>query len=172
MSGDSSRAQRAGNLRDRTPGNPHLRSIGNIIHNPALSQLFKEFLEKTHCWENFAFYVEVASFVLCYDQVKPTSLRLITSHNTETELYRLYHTFIAHDSPYEINLDQTIRSPLVALLTSTVNDRSGVIKSLDEIVDLLKQAQGAVFELLARDSLPKFLSQPEYEFIFRDYGLH
>lgn len=172
MAAGSSEAPKNSSSHDHAPGNPCISGISTIIQNPALSSLFRDFLESMHCWENFAFYLEVMDFIAYYEQIKHTSPRLVISHGALAALYRLYHVFIARGSQWEVNIDQSLRSPLAALLTSVVEDGNERIESLDQVVNLLRQAQSAIFELLASDSLPKFLSRPEYAIIFREYSLH
>jgi aerobic-type carbon monoxide dehydrogenase small subunit (CoxS/CutS family) len=62
--------------------------------------------------------------------------------------------FIARASPCEINIDHAIHSPLVMLVENIVQDGIETIESLDQVVNLLKQAQSAVLELLASVGLP------------------
>jgi len=154
---------------DRPSSSPSVSEISIIVQNPSLSSLFKEFLESTHCWENYAFYLEVSDFIAHYEQIRHDSEELHIDHDALEALYRLYHAFIERGSPWEVNLDQSLRSPLTALLKNATEDESKMIESLDEVVDFLRQAESAVFELLACDSLPKFLSRPEYAVVFREH---
>lgn len=65
-----------------------INGISTIVHDPALSLLFRDFLEKTHCWENLAFYLEVTNTIDHYDQIRHTLPRLHTSHSTQASLNR------------------------------------------------------------------------------------
>jgi len=73
---------------DHAPGNPCISGISTIIQNPALSSLFRDFLESMHCWENYAFYLEVMDFIAYYEQIKHTSPRPVISHGALAALYR------------------------------------------------------------------------------------
>lgn len=83
----SSEAPNSGS-HDHAPGNPCINGISTIIHNPTLSLLFGDFLQSTHCWENFAFYLEVMDFIACYEQIKHISSTLDISHGVLAALYR------------------------------------------------------------------------------------
>src|SRR4051812_48407913 len=60
---------------------PKISELSIIIQNPTLSLLFGNFLKSTHCWENFAFYLEVTDFLTYYEPIEHTSLWPNNSHD-------------------------------------------------------------------------------------------
>jgi len=128
---------------------PKISELGIIIQNPTLSLLFGNFLKSTHCWENFAFYLEVTDFLTYYEQIEHTSLWPNNSHDALARLHQLYYAFIARSAPWEVNIDQSLRSLLATLLKHVIEKPNELSKSLDEAVSLLRQARSAVFELMA-----------------------
>ncbi|PVH93520.1 hypothetical protein DM02DRAFT_541359, partial [Periconia macrospinosa] len=79
----------------------------------------------------------------------------------------LYYSFIARSAPWEVNIDQSLRSLLATLLKHVIEKPNELNKSLDEAVSLIRQARSAVFELMTSDSVPKFVNHPAYAVSFR-----
>jgi hypothetical protein len=88
MTTNSSETRKNTNLQDRAPSNPNISGISTVLDNPALSLLFKEFLDNIRCSENFAFYLEVTNFISYYDQIMSASPKLHTSHDMQAALRR------------------------------------------------------------------------------------
>jgi hypothetical protein len=70
---------------------PKISELSIIIQNPAFSSLFGNFLKSTHCWENFAFYLEVTGSVTYYGQIEHTSLWPDNSYDALARLHREYN---------------------------------------------------------------------------------
>ena len=83
----SSEVPRNNNSQGHAASNPYISGINVIVQNPLLSLLFREFLESTHCWENFAFYLEVSDFIAYYERIGYTSTRLNIDCNALGALY-------------------------------------------------------------------------------------
>jgi hypothetical protein len=79
---------------------PKISELSIIIQNPALSLLFGHFLKSTHCWENFAFYLEVTDFVTYYEQIEHTSLWPNNSHDALARLHRKYNMDYMRQTDY------------------------------------------------------------------------
>lgn len=47
-------------------------------------------------------------------------------------------------------------------MTRAVGTDDSMLKSLQEVVDLFKEAQDSVFKLMSSDSVPKFLKDPKF----------
>ncbi|PVH99329.1 regulator of G protein signaling superfamily [Periconia macrospinosa] len=150
---------------------PKFTELSIIIQNPKLSSLFGNFLKSTHCWENFAFYLEVTDFLDYYELIEHTSMWPNNSHDALAKLHQLYDTFIARSAPWEVNIDPSLRSLLATLLKHVMEKPNELSISLADAVSLTRQARSAVFELMANDSVPKFVNHPAYAVSFREYGL-
>ena len=83
----SAEVPRNNNPQGHPASNPYISGINIIVQNPLLSLLFREFLESTHCWENFAFYLEVSDFIAYYERIGYTSARLDIDCNALGALY-------------------------------------------------------------------------------------
>lgn len=183
-----------------------------IISDPALRLQFREFLQETHCEENLAFYFDVRNFLeiqkkavelsrsasskrfeagkealsLAYSEIPSTLPRAMPNSRSPTDLY---NTYLTHGSPYELNIDGSLRIALQTRMREHVGEDEEMIGSLDEIAKLLDQAQSSVFKLMAsvsrlsrreiprrelivrQDSVPKFMRDPKYTTTLRERGL-
>ena len=81
--------------------------------------------------------------VVEYSQENPTNH--ISGH---------YNAFLAPGSPCELNIDHNLRNSLAARMTRAVGDDESMLKSLQEVVSLFKEAQTSVFKLMASVSYP------------------
>ena len=71
----------------------------------------------------------------------------------------LYNAFLAPGSPCELNIDHNLRNSLAGRMTRAVGDDESMLKSLQDVVALFKEAQTSVFKLMASvRSHPSFLS--------------
>ena len=61
----------------------------------------------------------------------------------------LYNAFLAPGSPCELNIDHNLRNSLAARMTRAVADDESMMKSLQEVVSLFKEAQTSVFKLMS-----------------------
>ena len=136
-----------------------------ILNDPALLTLFREFLRQNFCEENLQFYRETGDFIKSVknvetiEQVK-ASLATAFSH---------YNAFLAQGSPCELNLEHSLRLDLAARMAKAVDDNEDAIRSaLSEVVALFERARAQVFRLMATDSVPKFEQTYRYRQIFGD----
>ena len=61
----------------------------------------------------------------------------------------LYNAFLAPGSPCELNIDHNLRNSLAGRMTRAVGDDDSMLKSLQEVVSLFKEAQVSVFKLMS-----------------------
>jgi GTPase-activating protein SST2 len=145
---------------DRTPvRETSTAKLQQILNDPALLTLFREFLRQNFCEENLQFYRETGEFIKSVknvetiEQVK-ASLATAFSH---------YNAFLAQGSPCELNLDHSLRLDLAARMAKAVDDNEAAIRSaLAEVVELFERARSQVLRLMASDSVPKFVQTWRY----------
>lgn len=154
-------------------GKHHPRDSNNsrlnvIVQDPALRLLFREFLRDTHCEENLAFYLEVRDFTRSYDAAERAKafVRLDAIRESLAAAYGrigprrggcssaltdagLYNAFLAPGSPCELNIDHNLRNSLAGRMTRAVGDDDSMLKSLQEVVGLFRDAQSSVFKLMS-----------------------
>ena len=66
-----------------------------------------------------------------------------------TKTVGLYNAFLAPGSPCELNIDHNLRNSLAGRMTRAVGDDDSMLKSLQEVVALFKEAQNSVFKLMS-----------------------
>ncbi len=137
--------------------------LQQILHDPALLTLFREFLRQNFCEENLQFYRETGDFIKSVknvetiEQVK-ASLATAFSH---------YNAFLAQGSPCELNLEHSLRLDLAARMAKAVDDNEEAIRAaLNEVVALFERARSQVLRLMASDSVPKFVQTWRYRQIY------
>jgi len=137
--------------------------LHQILNDPALLTLFREFLRQNFCEENLQFYRETGDFIKSVrnvetiEQVK-ASLATAFSH---------YNAFLAQGSPCELNLDHALRLDLAARMAKAVDDNEDAIRAaLNEVVLLFERARAQVLRLMASDSVPKFVQTWRYRQIY------
>jgi GTPase-activating protein SST2 len=142
--------------------------LQQILNDPALLTLFREFLRQNFCEENLQFYRETGDFIKSVknvetiEQVK-ASLATAFSH---------YNAFLAQGSPCELNLDHSLRLDLAARMAKAVEDNEEAIRSaLAEVVALFERARSQVLRLMASDSVPKFVQTWRYRQIYGEEHL-
>lgn len=157
----------------RDPDRPSAREtstakLQQILNDPALLTLFREFLRQNFCEENLQFYRETGDFiksvkhVQTIEQVK-AALATAFSH---------YNAFLAQGSPCELNLDHSLRLDLAARMSKAVDDNEDAIRAaLAEVVTLFERARSQVLRLMASDSVPKFVQTPRYRQIYGEEHL-
>lgn len=171
-SGDDSRGDASKSGKGRKDGRHAPRDSNNnrlniIVNDAALRLLFREFLRDTHCEENLSFYIEVREFTRSYDNAERakafTRLDAIREnlaaaygrlHFTSLLLKAnwlkgLYNAFLAPGSPCELNIDHNLRNSLAGRMTRAVGDDDSMLKSLQEVVSLFREAQASVFKLMS-----------------------
>ncbi|KAG8531710.1 uncharacterized protein KY384_003342 [Bacidia gigantensis] len=165
-SSEESRKEMANARRDKTvtTRDSNNNRLHIIVNDPALRLLFREYLRDTHCEENLAFYIEVREFTRSYDSAERAKAftRLDAIREQLAAAYGLYNAFLAPGSPCELNIDHNLRNSLAGRMTRAVGDDDSLLKSLQEVVALFREAQTSVFKLMSSDSVPKFLKEPKY----------
>ncbi|MCJ1464301.1 hypothetical protein MMC07_002914 [Pseudocyphellaria aurata] len=144
-----------------------------IVNDAAMRLLFREFLRDTHCEENLAFYLEVREFTRSYDTAernrafaRPDAIR-----ENLAAAYGLYNAFLAPGSPCELNIDHNLRNNLAGRMTRAVGDDDSMLKSLQEVVSLFRDAQSSVFKLMSSDSVPKFMKETKYAIMLSQHNI-
>jgi len=142
--------------------------LQQILNDPALLTLFREFLRQNFCEENLQFYRETGDFiksvkhVQSIEQVK-AALATAFSH---------YNAFLAQGSPCELNLDHSLRLDLAARMSKAVDDNEEAIRgALAEVVALFERARSQVLRLMASDSVPKFVQTWRYRQVYGEEHL-
>ena len=151
-----------------------------IVNDPALRLLFREYLRDTHCEENLAFFLEVREFTKHYDLSDRAQMftRLDAIRESLAGAYGefsrtlgglpsgrglmklvagLYNAFLAPGSPCELNIDHNLRNSLAGRMTRAVGDDESMLKSLQDVVALFKEAQTSVFKLMSSVRSPNLL---------------
>ncbi|MCJ1276555.1 hypothetical protein MMC21_004361 [Puttea exsequens] len=154
------------------PRDSNNNRLNIIVNDPALRLLFREFLRDTHCEENLAFYLEVREFTRSYDSSERAKAftRLDAIRENLAAAYGLYNAFLAPGSPCELNIDHNLRNSLAGRMTRAVGDDDSLLKSLQEVVGLFRDAQTSVFKLMSSDSVPKFLKEPKYAAVLAQHN--
>ncbi|KAM5344583.1 hypothetical protein ACJ41O_013118 [Fusarium nematophilum] len=163
-------SQRNGITRDS-----NTQKLDKILNDPALRLLFRENLRDTHCEENLSFYQDVDGFVCnCkalthVAQKSPNSTSMDGLKEIMAQAYGIYNAFLAPGSPCELNIDHQFRNNLATRITKATGQDVAMIDTLQEVTSLFEDSRNAVFELMASDSVPKFLRSPKYEQQLRNY---
>ncbi|KAL5346792.1 hypothetical protein ACLOAV_007933 [Pseudogymnoascus australis] len=149
------------------------QELNKILTDATLRLLFREQLRDTHCEENLSFYLDVDEFLnYCTDVMQgtsPSSLskvsdrRLDVIKKTMASAYGIYNAFLAPGSPYELNIDHSLRSQLASCMNKAVGGDYSMIESLKEVIKLFEEAHLSVFKRMAFDSVPKFIKSAKYE---------
>lgn len=165
--GDSSKAGKPCKNGKHHPRDSNNSRLNLIVQDPAMRLLFREFLRDTHCEENLSFYLEVRDFTRTYDAAERAKafLRLDAIRESLAAAYGedgcvgplgteltdpgLYNAFLAPGSPCELNIDHNLRNSLAGRMTRAVGDDDSMLKSLQEVVGLFRDAQGSVFKLMS-----------------------
>lgn len=75
--------------------------------------------------------------------------QLIHLHVLSNLFIGLYNAFLAPGSPCELNIDHNLRNSLAGRMTRAVGDDDSLLKSLQEVVGLFRDAQLSVFKLMS-----------------------
>ena len=98
---------------DHPAHNLYINGIAAIIQSPLLSSLFREFLENTHCLENFTFYLKVSSFIAHYDQRRHASTRPEINDDALEDLHSKCKMTFTNLSNYNNNNFKAFIAPLL-----------------------------------------------------------
>lgn len=155
------------------PRDSNNNRLNNVLLDPALRLLFREFLRYSLCEENLSFYLEIKEFTETYhaqDNAK-AFVRADAVRDTLAAAYGIYNAFLAPGSPCELNIDHSLRNSLASRMTRAVGDEDSMLKSLREVVELFEMAQTSVFKLMSSDSVPKFVKDPRYANVLREHNI-
>ncbi|EEH35376.2 developmental regulator flbA [Paracoccidioides lutzii Pb01] len=147
--------------------------LNNILQDPALRLLFREFLRYSLCEENLSFYLDVSEFTADYHRREKAGsfAKMDAVRETLASAYGLYNAFLAPGSPCELNIEHALRNSLASRMTRAVGDDASMLKSLTEVVGLFELAQISVFKLMSSDSVPKFVRDPKYAVVLQDHDV-
>ena len=77
------------------------------------------------------------------------SYAVLWGESSVADMSGLYNAFLAPGSPCELNIDHNLRNSLAGRMTRAVGDDDSMLKSLQEVVSLFKDAQTSVFKLMS-----------------------
>ncbi|XP_029286478.1 regulator of G-protein signaling 5 [Cottoperca gobio] len=109
-----------------------LQDLETLLNNKSALQAFHGFLRSEFSEENLEFWLACEEY-----RVSPSNLQ-------KTKSSSIYSQFINPDAPQEVNLDAETREALM-----------GVTDSL--CADTFNEAQQRIYNLMAKDSFPRFL---------------
>lgn len=112
--------------------------LKQILDDPALRSLFREFLRSNFCEENLSFWLDVQDFKRKFSTTssavaKPQHFGLFSKNNdrkggpTAMQQHQqdinamacvIYNTYLAPSSPSELNIDHGLRAELVSYMTN------------------------------------------------------
>lgn len=145
-----------------TDGSSREIALDSILNDAGLRLLFREHLERNVCQENFLFYTETEQFLLKFQNMDRADARAVK--DAMVILYAIFNRYFAPRAPFELNLAQPVKDPLVELLSKSL-DKEAPLVILDSIAPLLVEVQLVVRKLLSQDSVPKFLRSREYQLV-------
>ncbi|KAH6668294.1 regulator of G-protein signaling [Halenospora varia] len=164
--------------RPGVPRDSNTQKLDRILNDAALRLLFRENLRETHCEENLSFYLDVDKFLQsCKTATRVNSLssgksssgNLDSVKEAMASTYAIYNAFLAPGSPCELNIDHLLRNQLAIRMTKAVGQDAAIIEILAEVIKLFEEAQLSVFNLMASDSVPKFMQSSKYEQTLQNY---
>ncbi|XP_034752632.1 regulator of G-protein signaling 5 [Etheostoma cragini] len=116
-------------------GGKALQDLETLLNNKCGLQAFRGFLLSEFSEENLEFWLA------CEDY------RLSPSNLQKTKSSSIYGQFINPDAPQEVNLDAETREALLSVTDSPC-------------ADTFNKAQQRIYNLMAKDSFPRFLRSP------------
>ncbi|OXC64077.1 hypothetical protein AYX13_06387 [Cryptococcus neoformans] len=162
----------------------HTARLKQILEEPALRSLFREFLRSNFCEENLSFWLDVQDFKRRFQTTSsavaaPGSKQAKLSGHAAMEKHQqdliamafvIYNTYLAPASPCELNIDHNLRAELVSYMNQIAADKEAGVKGhiepgvgntlhasqLQTMVKLYERIQVYIFRLMATDSVPKF----------------
>nr|XP_018263283.1 uncharacterized protein I303_04776 [Kwoniella dejecticola CBS 10117]OBR85441.1 hypothetical protein I303_04776 [Kwoniella dejecticola CBS 10117] len=163
----------------------HTARLKQILEEPALRSLFREFLRVNFCEENLSFWLDVQDFKRRFTTTSSAIATPGSGKNSKTTghaamekhqqdliamAFVIYNTYLAPASPCELNIDHTLRAELIGYMNQITADKDAGIKGriepgigntlhasqLQTMVKLYERIQVYIFRLMATDSVPKF----------------
>ncbi|WVQ82179.1 hypothetical protein IAT38_004307 [Cryptococcus sp. DSM 104549] len=163
----------------------HTARLKQILEEPALRSLFREFLRANFCEENLSFWLDVQDFKRRFQTTssavaapgaknvgKTQGHAAMEKHQQDliAMAFVIYNTYLAPASPCELNIDHNLRAELIAYMNQITADKDAGVKGhiepgigntlhasqLQTMVKLYERIQVYIFRLMATDSVPKF----------------
>ncbi|KAK6910327.1 hypothetical protein I203_104359 [Kwoniella mangroviensis CBS 8507] len=163
----------------------HTARLKQILEEPALRSLFREFLRANFCEENLSFWLDVQDFKRRFQTTSSAIATPGSNKNSKTTghaamekhqqdliamAFVIYNTYLAPASPCELNIDHTLRAELIGYMNQITADKDAGVKGriepgigntlhasqLQTMVKLYERIQVYIFRLMATDSVPKF----------------
>jgi hypothetical protein len=175
---------------DEKAKDSHTARLKQILEEPALRSLFREFLRANFCEENLSFWLDVQDFKRRFNTSSsaaaapgalPTQrgqgLQAMERHQQDliSMAFVIYNTYLAPASPCELNIDHQLRGELISYMNEILEDKNadkaeilpGVGNSLhasqlQNMVFLYERIQTHIFRLMATDSVPKFVKTERF----------
>ncbi|WVR07237.1 hypothetical protein IAU60_004278 [Kwoniella sp. DSM 27419] len=163
----------------------HTARLKQILEEPALRSLFREFLRANFCEENLSFWLDVQDFKRRFQTTSSAVATPGSSKNSKTAghsamekhqqdliamAFVIYNSYLAPASPSELNIDHNLRAELIVYMNQITADKEAGVKGriepgvgnelhasqLQTMVRLYERIQVYIFRLMATDSVPKF----------------
>ncbi|KAI9639533.1 regulator of G protein signaling domain-containing protein [Dioszegia hungarica] len=134
----------------------HTARLKQILDEPALRSLFREFLRSNFCEENLSFWLDVQDFKRRFSTTssavaapgtgggdgkgkaqKAQGHAAMDKHQGDliAMAFVIYNTYLAPASPCELNIDHGLRGELISYMTQVTSDKDAGIKGhIDPIV--------------------------------------
>ncbi|TXT03824.1 hypothetical protein VHUM_04345 [Vanrija humicola] len=174
----------------------HTARLKQILEEPALRSLFREFLRANFCEENLSFWLDVQDFKRRFNTSSsaaaapgalPTQrgqgLQAMEKHQQDliAMAFVIYNTYLAPASPCELNIDHQLRGELISYMNEILEDKDAGAKAqilpgvgnslhasqLQNMVRLYERIQQYIFRLMATDSVPKFCKTERFLTLMR-----
>nr|CAG8437189.1 8887_t:CDS:2 [Entrophospora candida] len=145
-----------------------------------LCKLFMEFLKANFCAENLMFLLDVQKFKRKYKTLSNENIK--DQQELLIDAFKIYHTYLAEESPDEVNIDHGLRQNVIQYMTSLMtnsNNNNNVVRDnqdgngnilaqIKTTSHLYDKIQDTIFRLMATDSIPKFIKTDKYLLLSRN----
>ncbi|CAJ0745789.1 3519_t:CDS:2 [Entrophospora sp. SA101] len=145
-----------------------------ILDDSTLCKLFMEFLKANFCAENLMFLLDVQKFKRKYKTLSNENIK--DQQELLIDAFKIYHTYLAEESPDEVNIDHGLRQNVIQYMTSLMtnsNNNNNVVRDnqdgngnilaqIKTTSHLYDKIQDTIFRLMATDSIPKFIKTDKY----------
>lgn len=150
-------------------------SLTEILQDPGLTLLFRNYLETIHCVENHTVYLSASHVIRIYTEIASDSQDSQEFQESLSSLltliYSTYDSYLSPQAPKEFNMISTWRDEL-CLLTGRLRKVKTVAEILlvvTEIVRVFESIKGHAFRMMEIDSFPRFLEWREYRRFLRTF---
>ncbi|KAI9495581.1 regulator of G protein signaling domain-containing protein [Zychaea mexicana] len=147
--------------------------LKQILDDPQLRSLFKDFLRSNFCEENLDFWIDYATLRRKCRNQSPA----MPSQNQKDLLedaYSVWSTYLAPHALSELNVDHLLRQEMARLVNATVTiaqdpqsqrviiSTHSTSQSLRMMLKWFDKVEEHILRLMASDSVPKFIRTSEY----------